>query len=280
MSNVSTRRHISKGRLLYLYAPLCFLCIITLLILALTQFHLPVIQAKHTAGYLPPGVTSRNTPQPSLQEKQRSPLPLPTSTVASVVPPAQIIVSTPDSTQPGVYTPPSPTSTGTTNNVPTVPASTPTHSAPIIPTSTPTSNAPIVPTSTPTSNAPTVPTSTPTITQPCSLQISPTNLTFQAVQQQKNIQAQTIILTESGPCNAPITWTAQADTASAHWLMLAAHKATNTSTDNTLTVNIKAQGNKPGTYQGQITFSARDTNGINVNINTSVTVKFTILTRD
>ncbi|HEY4382927.1 MAG TPA: hypothetical protein VGN34_00420 [Ktedonobacteraceae bacterium] len=116
-----------------------------------------------------------------------------------------------------------------------------------------------------------------TITQPCSLQISPTNLTFKAVLLQKNIQAQNIMLTESGNCNYPLTWKANVDAASSNWLMLASSEGTDAGTGSTLTVNVKTQNSVLGTYHGQITFSAIDNSGMNVNVTTTVTINFTVL---
>jgi Viral BACON domain len=113
-----------------------------------------------------------------------------------------------------------------------------------------------------------------TIALPCSIQVAPASLTFTAILLQKNSQSKNITLTGSGGCNYPISWRASSDST---WLVLASNNGTDTGAGSTLSVNVQGQTALLKTYTGSITFSAVDNNGANVSVNTTVTVKFTVI---
>ncbi|HZR44361.1 MAG TPA: hypothetical protein VFB12_29885, partial [Ktedonobacteraceae bacterium] len=94
--------------------------------------------------------------------------------------------------------------------------------------------------------------------QPCTLQVSPGSLQFTSSLSNPNPAGQDITVSESGNCSRPVSWTAVVDAGSRKWLVL----STTSSTDNsTLMVHVNTQGMLLGNYQGQITFSATDSNG-------------------
>lgn len=107
----------------------------------------------------------------------------------------------------------------------------------------------------PVQNSPQLLNVTLTLSAPCTLQVTPSSLTFTATLLQPDPPGQNITLSETGNCLRPISWQASADHA---WVVLS-----NTSGSNggTITVHIHASSMLPGTYTASITLSAVDKNG-------------------
>lgn len=98
-----------------------------------------------------------------------------------------------------------------------------------------------------------------TVAQPCTLQVSPSSLSFTAsVLLGSNPRGQNITLTETGNCTFPVSWKASTDHA---WIILSATSGTDSSKGSTITVNVKGSGLTLGQYTGQITISAVDSGG-------------------
>ncbi|MBE3559706.1 MAG: choice-of-anchor D domain-containing protein [Ktedonobacteraceae bacterium] len=89
-----------------------------------------------------------------------------------------------------------------------------------------------------------------TITPRCSLQLSPVMLTFAGTYQQSAPAARSINLAGITGCSTPIQWKA---TSNADWLTLG---STDGTTPSRLSVGVKVDGLKPGTYNGKIMFSS------------------------
>ena len=92
-----------------------------------------------------------------------------------------------------------------------------------------------------------------TVAQPCTLQITPSNLSFTVWVLQPNSSGKTITLTETGNCAFPLSWTASAGQG---WISLSASSGTDNGSGSAITVQIKANGMSVGNYSGQITLSA------------------------
>jgi len=89
-----------------------------------------------------------------------------------------------------------------------------------------------------------------TITPQCSLQVSPSLLTFASVYQQSSPSSKTInVGVSQGGCKAPIQWSA---TTTASWLVLSANSG---ATPTSPSVSVNSAGLNPGTYNGSIVFS-------------------------
>ncbi len=93
--------------------------------------------------------------------------------------------------------------------------------------------------------------------QPCQLSVSTTSLAFSA----NNPGAQTVTLGETGNCALPISWTATGDSSSTSWLQLSPTSGSDTGTTSPLTVNVNPGNLVPNAYTGQITISAKDAGG-------------------
>jgi len=101
-----------------------------------------------------------------------------------------------------------------------------------------------------------------TVAQPCTLQVSPSSLSFTAsVLLGSNPRGQNITLTETGNCTFPVSWKASTDHA---WIILSATSGTDSSKGSTITVNVKGSGLTLGHSTGQITISAVDSGGASV----------------
>lgn len=88
-----------------------------------------------------------------------------------------------------------------------------------------------------------------TVTPQCSLQVSPSLVTFAGVYQQSAPSAKIISVSTSQGCNAPIQWGA---TSTANWLVLAASSGT---TPTYPSVSVNSAGLSPGSYTGSIIFT-------------------------
>jgi len=89
-----------------------------------------------------------------------------------------------------------------------------------------------------------------TITPQCSLQVSPSLLTFAGVYQQSSPESKTInVGVSQSSCTAPIQWSA---TTTASWLTLSTSSGT---TPAYPSVSVNSTGLAPGTYNGSIVFS-------------------------
>lgn len=112
------------------------------------------------------------------------------------------------------------------------------------------------------------------INQSCNLQITPGQLTFTASLLQSNPPAQIVTLQTSGNCAYPISWTVSANTP---WLQLSTLTGTDNGAGGSITVSVDTRGKLPGTYTGQIVFTAIDNNGVTITgSNTTVTVTMNI----
>ena len=102
-----------------------------------------------------------------------------------------------------------------------------------------------------------------TILQPCSLQPLQASLTFTAVQgQAASPSTQPFSINETGGCSYPVSWTAVGDPGSSTWLGISPTSGINSGSQNIVTVTISSTNMPPGTYDGQITVSATDNNGV------------------
>jgi hypothetical protein len=102
-----------------------------------------------------------------------------------------------------------------------------------------------------------------TVLQPCSLQPLPASLTFTAVQgQPPSPSTQTFSISETGGCSYPVSWTAVGDPGSSTWLSIFPTNGSDGGSGSTVTVTISSTNMPPGTYNGQITVSATDSNGV------------------
>ncbi|GAC1347480.1 MAG: hypothetical protein NVSMB27_12950 [Ktedonobacteraceae bacterium] len=100
-----------------------------------------------------------------------------------------------------------------------------------------------------------------TIYQPCSLQVSPANLTFTSTVLQPNPPGQNVTLKEVGYCTRPISWTANVNASSRNWLIVSSASGSN---DSTIVVSVTTKGMVLGVYNGQVTLSAVDKGGSEV----------------
>lgn len=106
-----------------------------------------------------------------------------------------------------------------------------------------------------------------TVFQPCMLEVKPGSLAFSTSLLQSNSAGQDVTLHEVGDCSRPVTWGATLDANGTKWLVLSSASGVDSST---ITVHAATQGMLPGTYKGQITFTATDGNGAAILDNTQV----------
>jgi len=102
-----------------------------------------------------------------------------------------------------------------------------------------------------------------TVSEPCVLHIlsPPPPLSFTVTQGQPAPPAQNLNFSETGGCAYPISWKAVGDTGSNSWLVLSSTTGTDNGNDSTVSVSVNPSNLAPGTYSGQITLSANDSNG-------------------
>ncbi len=116
-----------------------------------------------------------------------------------------------------------------------------------------------------------------TILPACSLQVTPTSLSFTAIFLKPNPPGQKIVLKTVGTCPRTVLWTASVDTASQKWLVLSATSGTLGDKGSAINVNVKAKSLLPGSYRGQIVISAvGKTGGAIPNSPVSVLVTLTV----
>jgi hypothetical protein len=101
-----------------------------------------------------------------------------------------------------------------------------------------------------------------TVIQPCSLQQLPPSLAFSAVEGQPPPASQNFIISEAGGCSYPVSWTAVGDPNSSAWLGITPTNGSDHSSGSTVIVSVTQTNMTPGTYTGQITVSATDSNGV------------------
>ncbi len=142
----------------------------------------------------------------------------------------------------------------------TIPVTTPVSGTP--PNSTPAPGTPVPTTPSPVPSS-TVAPGTPTpVPQPCTLQVTPTHLTFIATLLQSNPPAQTLALSVSGNCPQPVSWAASVDAANQGWLHIAVTSGVVSKSGAALVVQVNTNGKLLGTYTGQITLTATDHSGL------------------
>lgn len=117
-----------------------------------------------------------------------------------------------------------------------------------------------------------------TVVQPCSLNLSPTSLAFTAVEGQPASPAsQPFAIGEAGGCSFPVSWTAIGDSGSSAWLGIAPTSGSDSGSGSQVTVSITSTNMPAGTYTGQITVSATDSNGVSLQgSGQTITVTLTI----
>jgi hypothetical protein len=101
-----------------------------------------------------------------------------------------------------------------------------------------------------------------TVIQPCSLQQLPPSLAFSAVEGQPPPASQNFSISEAGGCSYPVSWTAVGDPNSSAWLGISPTSGSDNSSGSNVIVGITQTNMAPGTYTGQITVSATDSNGV------------------
>jgi hypothetical protein len=105
-----------------------------------------------------------------------------------------------------------------------------------------------------------------TVLPPCVLSPpAPASLAFSANQGQSSSAARSVVLSETGTCGRPVTWTATGDANSSSWLVLSTTSGSDSGSGSTLGgVNVNATGLTPGNYIGTITIAATDSSGATV----------------
>ncbi len=90
---------------------------------------------------------------------------------------------------------------------------------------------------------------------PCTLQVTPSSLSFSASLLQPNPSGQPLTIKETGNCTSPVWWKATVDQS---WLSLS---STSGSNNSSITVSASAQEVLIGKYTAHITLSVSDSNG-------------------
>jgi hypothetical protein len=105
-----------------------------------------------------------------------------------------------------------------------------------------------------------------TVLPPCVLSPpAPASLAFSANQGQSSSAARSVVLSETGTCARPISWTAIGDANSSSWLVLSTTSGSDSGSGSTLGgVNVNATSLTTGTYNGTITIAATDSSGATV----------------
>ncbi|HJT58644.1 MAG TPA: carboxypeptidase regulatory-like domain-containing protein [Ktedonobacteraceae bacterium] len=116
------------------------------------------------------------------------------------------------------------------------------------------------------------------VIKPCSLNLSSTSLAFTAVEgQPASPSSQPFTIGEGGGCSFPVSWTAVGDPNSTTWLGIAPTSGSNNGSGSQVTVSITSTSMPAGTYTGQITVSATDSNGVSLQgSGQTITVTLTI----
>jgi hypothetical protein len=113
-----------------------------------------------------------------------------------------------------------------------------------------------------------------TVLPPCVLAPpTPGTLTFTVPQGQSAATALPVVLSESGTCVRPVTWTVSVG--SNTWLVLSALSGTDSGSGGSVGVNVTATTLLPGSYSGTITITATDSAGAVLSPQT-ITVSLTV----
>ncbi len=97
------------------------------------------------------------------------------------------------------------------------------------------------------------------VLQPCTLEVTPTSLTFSS-SLLAGPSGQDIALRAVGNCVYPVTWTATVDASSRSWLILSVTSGQESGNGSVIIVHVNTSGMLLGSYQGQISISAVDRN--------------------
>lgn len=101
------------------------------------------------------------------------------------------------------------------------------------------------------------------MTQPCDLQVSPTAGFAFTMTQGQAPAPQTLMLSETGSCARPVAWMVNGDNNSSGWLSISNPAGADTGSGSKVSVGINPSATlTPGTYNGSITVSATDANGV------------------
>lgn len=99
------------------------------------------------------------------------------------------------------------------------------------------------------------------VLQPCVLQTSASSLSFTVSQGQSTSPVQNLVLSETGTCLRPTSWTAAEDSGSSGWLVLSPTSGTDSGSGGTIGVSVNTSSLSPGVYTGYITVSATGSGG-------------------
>src|SRR5258708_17891215 len=99
-----------------------------------------------------------------------------------------------------------------------------------------------------------------TVQPPCVLSTpASANLAFSANQGQSSLAAQSVVLSETGTCARPVTWTATGDANSSSWLLPSTTSGPDSGNDSTFRgINVNATAPTPGNYLWTITIADTD----------------------
>lgn len=99
------------------------------------------------------------------------------------------------------------------------------------------------------------------VLQPCTLQVAPNNVAFSVVLLNPNPPDQQVMLSESGNCAHPVTWSASVDANSRAWLSVKNSSGQDNGSGSPIEIHVNTQGMIVGRYTGHITIEARDSSG-------------------
>lgn len=117
-----------------------------------------------------------------------------------------------------------------------------------------------------------------TILQPCTLQVTPNNVAFSVVLLNPNPSDQRVMLSESGDCTRPVSWSASVDANSRTWLSVKNSSGQDNGSGSPITIHVNTQGMIVGEYTGHITIEASGNGGAPVQSNPqTVTVTLSVL---
>ncbi len=116
------------------------------------------------------------------------------------------------------------------------------------------------------------------VLQPCALQITPNNITFSVVLLNPNPPDQRMMLSESGNCARPVSWTAAVDANSRAWLGVNNSSGQDNGSGSPIEIHVNTQGMIIGKYTGRITIYAYGNGGAPVQSSPqTVTVTLSVL---
>ncbi|MHB8599349.1 MAG: BACON domain-containing protein [Ktedonobacteraceae bacterium] len=116
------------------------------------------------------------------------------------------------------------------------------------------------------------------VLQPCVLQITPNNVAFSVVLLNPNPPDQRVVLSESGNCARPVSWTAAVDANSTTWLGVNNSSGQDNGSGSPIEIHVNTQGMIVGKYTGYITIYAYGNGGAPVQSSPqTVTVTLSVL---